>query len=42
MDSNKNIIAAISLSVAIIVLWSLFFSPSRRQGENKTKKKLIP
>ena len=27
MDT-KNIIAAISLSLAIIVMWSLFFQPS--------------
>ena len=40
MDT-KNIIAAISLSIAIIVLWSLFFQPvpddSRGLGENEKK-----
>ena len=40
MDSNKNIIAAISLSVAIIVLWALFFSPSPEDRE-KIKQKRI-
>ena len=40
MDSNKNIIAAISLSAAIIVLWALFFSPSPEDRE-KIKQKRI-
>ncbi len=40
MDSNKNIIAAISLSAAIIILWSLFFSPSPEDRE-KIKQKRI-
>ena len=40
MDSNKNIIAAISLSAAIIVLWGLFFSPSPEDRE-KIKQKRI-
>ena len=40
MDSNKNIIAAISLSVAIIVLWSLFFSPSQEDRERIKQKRI--
>ena len=40
MDSNKNIIAAISLSAAIIVVWALFFSPSPEDRE-KIKQKRI-
>ena len=40
MDSNKNIIAAISFSAAIIVLWALFFSPSPEDRE-KIKQKRI-
>ena len=40
MDSNKNIIAAISLSAAIIVLWALFFSPSPEERE-KIKQKRV-
>ena len=40
MDSNKNIIAAISLSAAIIVLWAFFFSPSPEDRE-KIKQKRI-
>ena len=40
MDSNKNIIAAISLSAAIIVLWALFFTPSAEDRE-KIKQKRI-
>ena len=42
MDSNKNIIAAISLSAAIIVLWALFFSPSPEDREKiKQKRKWV-
>ena len=41
MDT-KNIIAAISLSLAIIVIWSLFFQPSpedlkKKKQENESK-----
>ena len=40
MDNQKNIIAAISLSAAVIVLYSLFFMepvPDQRKLENKNK-----
>ena len=40
MDSNKNIIAAISLSAAIIVLWALFFSPSPEDREKIKQKRM--
>ena len=40
MDSNKNIIAAISLSAAIIVLWALFFSPSPEDREKINQKRI--
>ena len=41
MDSNKNIIAAISLSAAIIVLWALFFSPSPEDREKIKQKRCV-
>ena len=40
MDNQKNIIAAISLSAAVIILYSLFFMepvPDQRKIENKNK-----
>ena len=33
MDNQKNIIAAIALSSAILVLWALFFSPDQPTKE---------
>ena len=42
MDT-KNVIAAISLSAAVIILYSLFFAPSPNQQliENNQKKNRI-
>ena len=41
MDS-KNVIAAISLSAAVIILYSLFFSPAPQEiKENKVKQEQI-
>ena len=40
MDNQKNIIAAISLSAAVIIFYSLFFVepvPDQRKPENKNK-----
>jgi len=42
MDSNKNVIAAISLSAAVIILYSLFFQPDPEViKKNLTEKKRI-
>ena len=38
MDS-KNVIAAIALSSAVIVLYSLFFIPDQTTNQNLTEKK---
>ena len=38
MDT-KNVIAAISLSAAVIILYSLFFAPPPLTKENLTEKK---
>ena len=40
MDT-KNIIAAISLSLAIIVIWSLFFQPSPEELKKRKEKERI-
>ena len=40
MDT-KNIIAAISLSLAIIVMWSLFFQPSPEEIKTRKEKEKI-
>ena len=40
MDT-KNIIAAISLSLAIIVMWSLFFQPSPEEIKKRKEKEKI-
>ena len=40
MDT-KNIIAAISLSLAIIVMWSLFFQPSSEELKKRKEKEKI-
>ena len=40
MDT-KNIIAAISLSLAIIVIWSLFFQPSPEEIKKRKEKEKI-
>ena len=41
MDA-KNVIAAISLSAAVIILWAVFFSPDQEVvKQNLTKKKQI-
>ena len=40
MDT-KNIIAAISLSLAIIVMWSLFFQPSPEELKKRKEKEKI-
>ena len=40
MDT-KNVIAAISLSAAVIILYSLFFAPPPITNKNLTEKKKI-
>ena len=41
MDT-KNIIAAISLSAAVIILWALFFGPSTEEiKQNKTNQEQV-
>ena len=38
MDNIKNVIAAISLSLAVIVLYTLFFSPNQETNNSKKNK----
>ena len=39
---SKNVIAAISLSAAVIILYSLFFAPSQEElQKNQVKKELV-
>ena len=36
---SKNVIAAISLSAAVIILYSLFFAPSQEELQKNQEKK---
>ncbi len=44
MDNPRNVIAAIAMSACVIVLWSLYFSPSTEEVKklkSSTRRKTI-